>query len=520
MSQQNYKRVLIVDDDKVMRTMIGMILTSRGYIADQVNSVSEARNILSEERQSDYDCVITDYYMPGENGIELIKWIQDYQPTLSTILLTSTEETDVIKKTFRSGAVDCLPKPINQKVLFKSVTNAVEVTKQQREAQQTQKSLREIGKFQNYLLQSKPPNLPVEVFTCNFPQKEAGGDSLTIIPVNKDQVLVVVTDVSGHDLKAAFVSTFFQGLLRGMIQRKAPITEILRFFNNYLLNEWSKLHPENSEHDVVTSLAVCAIQMNLKTGNATVINSGFPSANYTDGEGYHERAVLENNCPLGWFESLESEHTLYPIPELSTFTLWTDGLEDLALALNVDRMALAYHLFHYKKMGNQPPCIKKSKDDILLVRVVIPSDNESPEYYPIISEMYSGNEFNEVDAFQSTWENSLKLVIEDLNQEHLIAFLLCAREILLNGLNHGCQGSEEKACHFQIAYNPVDEKLRLCVRDPGKGHRFDFKKQFENMQNELVDASTGLSIVYGLAEDLKIEDSGSCVKAIFSIKNE
>ena len=76
--------------------------------------------------------------------------------------------------------------------------------------------------------------------------------------------LVLVADVSGHDLKAGFISAFFQGVVRALVEKGTPIQEVFAYFNRFLLQEWSNAqHPPAASFSVAASISTCALVIDL-----------------------------------------------------------------------------------------------------------------------------------------------------------------------------------------------------------------------------------------------------------------
>ena len=70
--------------------------------------------------------------------------------------------------------------------------------------------------------------LPAPVEVCWHPKHQVGGDLVNVMPLGPQRFLVLVADVSGHDLKAGFISAFFQGVVRGLVEKQTPIEEVFK----------------------------------------------------------------------------------------------------------------------------------------------------------------------------------------------------------------------------------------------------------------------------------------------------
>ncbi|MCL4491958.1 MAG: response regulator [Nitrospirae bacterium] len=110
--QGNTKKVLIAEDDKTVRELLYDFLKLSGfktYCAD--NGISA----LKLARKMHFDIIISDYYMPGMDGIELVKNIRTYFPdTLIIGISGNCSKGDFL----RAGASAFLPKPFRLQELI------------------------------------------------------------------------------------------------------------------------------------------------------------------------------------------------------------------------------------------------------------------------------------------------------------------------------------------------------------------------------------------------------------------
>jgi DNA-binding NtrC family response regulator len=103
-------RVLVVDDDDIVRETLSVILQNRGFSCSQAHDGEQALQMLSE---NDYDVVITDLEMPRLNGIELIERAGQLYNRTSFILITAYGSMETAIEALRKGASDYLIKPLN-----------------------------------------------------------------------------------------------------------------------------------------------------------------------------------------------------------------------------------------------------------------------------------------------------------------------------------------------------------------------------------------------------------------------
>jgi len=101
------KRILIVDDDKAVRSLLAAVLKTANYEIDvAVNGVDAIDHIDGIT----YDLIITDYLMPEMDGLELTRRVKSIYPAIPILIITGTESArDLLK----SEATACFSKPFN-----------------------------------------------------------------------------------------------------------------------------------------------------------------------------------------------------------------------------------------------------------------------------------------------------------------------------------------------------------------------------------------------------------------------
>ena len=113
--------VLIVEDDPVVRGMLGHILSSSGYPCETAGDVDSAEAIL---RQGDVQLVITDVQLHDQSGIDLLGVIEDVSPDTATIVVTGLDDPSVADLAIESGAYGYLVKPFGPSELLIQIRNA------------------------------------------------------------------------------------------------------------------------------------------------------------------------------------------------------------------------------------------------------------------------------------------------------------------------------------------------------------------------------------------------------------
>jgi DNA-binding NtrC family response regulator len=120
-------RVLVVDDEPSVRTVVRMTLEKAGYdVLEAENGEKAIEAINTGENRLVLDTVICDIRMPKINGIQAIDYFQREYPHVPLIVLTAYPETGMAVSFMRNGASDYLVKPVEAEKLKAAVAKAME----------------------------------------------------------------------------------------------------------------------------------------------------------------------------------------------------------------------------------------------------------------------------------------------------------------------------------------------------------------------------------------------------------
>ena len=115
--------VRIVDDDEDLLQALAFMLKSEGW---EVKTYNGSASFLAKDDISIPGCVILDYSMPGLDGLETQKRLQELNYPHPLIFLTAHADVDMVISAFRRGADDLLRKPVPPSVLLSAVAHAVQ----------------------------------------------------------------------------------------------------------------------------------------------------------------------------------------------------------------------------------------------------------------------------------------------------------------------------------------------------------------------------------------------------------
>lgn len=115
---------LIVDDEPDILQLLGITLSRMDIKTHRAETVTEAKNLLSENH---YDFCLTDMRLPDGDGIELIAHIQEKYSQLPVALITAHGNMETAIDAMKAGAFDFLSKPVDLTALRNLITNAIKL---------------------------------------------------------------------------------------------------------------------------------------------------------------------------------------------------------------------------------------------------------------------------------------------------------------------------------------------------------------------------------------------------------
>jgi len=115
------QRLLIVEDDAGVRTTIVNFLELEGYAVDAVSSSDEA---LARLDQNPYPIVISDIYIDGRTGLDVLEAARRKDPSCSVILMTARGTMETVMAATRGGAFDYIAKPFDLDRMLETVKRA------------------------------------------------------------------------------------------------------------------------------------------------------------------------------------------------------------------------------------------------------------------------------------------------------------------------------------------------------------------------------------------------------------
>ena len=230
-------RILVVDDEAHVRSMMGSTLERQGYDVQLAASGNEALEMLE---QNAFDLVLADIVMQDGNGIALLDRMHGQQPQLPVVMVSAVHDIGVAIDSMRRGAYDYLLKPFEREHLVNTVQRALDHRQVLQDNHNYQQNLEQVVRARTEMLRQAMENLE-HSYDITL---EALGDALDL----KD------SETEGHSKR---VTAYTIALARAMGISPAEIKIIARgaFLHDIgkmaipdeILRKPGKLSPEEQE---------------------------------------------------------------------------------------------------------------------------------------------------------------------------------------------------------------------------------------------------------------------------------
>jgi two-component system response regulator PilR (NtrC family) len=117
--------VLVVDDEPDLCELLSITLQRMDLSPRTASNVGSAQRMLAAER---FDLCLTDMQLPDGDGLDLVKWIQQYSPSVPVAVITAHGNMETAVRALKLGAFDFVSKPLDLAGLRKLVATAIKLS--------------------------------------------------------------------------------------------------------------------------------------------------------------------------------------------------------------------------------------------------------------------------------------------------------------------------------------------------------------------------------------------------------
>ena len=118
----------MIDDEEIVCERLRDFLTAKGL---DVEAFTESEKAVTRMKEKTFDVVITDLKMDGPTGVDVLRFIQDTQPSTMGILITAYGQIEKVREAEVFGAFEVVHKPFQLSDIYKLVLKAAKRAKKQ-----------------------------------------------------------------------------------------------------------------------------------------------------------------------------------------------------------------------------------------------------------------------------------------------------------------------------------------------------------------------------------------------------
>lgn len=329
----NTRYVLLVDDEQNILMALKRELNDWAYEHNlEILTAGLAKTGLEIllEKGDQTVVVISDLKMPQMKGSDFLQIVRDTYPGIVTILLTGFSETEEVIKAVRAGIFNYILKPWDSEYLLSEVEKAFVHGDLKRQNEQYLKTMQEelkwAGEMQKAILKPMLPKSEIIEFRVSYrpiPTLYCGGNYYDVISISPDKYLLLIGDVGGSGVRAAFVtgilkSVIFSEYVRNTIGKNFSPGDFLGWLNTRMNFELRQ---------------ISGITITFFAGVIDLKNKGINYANAGQSHPFILRGGAAIELPvtgkaLGYASTTTFAEQYLPLQPFDIITLYTDGLTE------------------------------------------------------------------------------------------------------------------------------------------------------------------------------------------------
>ncbi|PPD33568.1 MAG: hypothetical protein CTY19_07410 [Methylomonas sp.] len=335
--------ILCVDDEP---NVLNMFQRTLGRAFNLLTALSADQALDLFQQHANIAVIISDYNMPGMDGLALLKQVMIISPHTVQIMLTGNINIDVsIEAINETEIFRYLPKPCPTETLQKVTQDALNQYHLYVEKQRLTQELAEKNQAlsltnaelekQKYLLETEL-DMAKTVFRNvvsyhhqeldgldyrNYPKAEVGGDFLlSFASDDKQSLYLMMGDLTGHGLQSALAIILVADSFETLCQTSLPIEALAKHINTKMC----------STLPIGLFCATGLIKLDLTTQRLSIWQGGIPDIYMFDAHNQLSQTLTSNNLPLGISSEQEFTGTAreYPIDAINRLFFCTDGVSD------------------------------------------------------------------------------------------------------------------------------------------------------------------------------------------------
>ena len=319
------EKILLVDDEPKVLAAIKRQLRKE-FRFETALSGQEALKVIDEK--GPFAVVVSDYKMPGMNGIDFLCKVKTVDPDTVRMMLTGSADMSTAIQAVNEGSIfQFHPKPCPADTLGKAIKSGIDkyraATDSQIEMKKVKMSLEQASRIQQTLMPKSDPHVDgYDIAGKSIWCDETSGDYYDFIHPGdwkQEKVGIVVADVIGHGISAALLMTTVRASLRERILSRGNGPAIVSHVNNSLVKDIEELN-------LFVTMFYSEIDLNQK--RFRWVHAGHEPAIIYDPAKDSVEALGGDGVPLGVMDNWDYEEAEIGIESGQIILIGTDGIKE------------------------------------------------------------------------------------------------------------------------------------------------------------------------------------------------
>ncbi|HOO72794.1 MAG TPA: SpoIIE family protein phosphatase [Spirochaetota bacterium] len=314
--------VLVVDDEPVIQQVLRSSLELWGYGVITMGRGDEALVLLREGVYP--DLVILDVMLPRMSGYEVCRSIREiYAPhELPVLMLTAKGKPGDMVTGLEAGANDYLAKPLERRELHARVQSLISLRNSARLASELgliQHDLQIAHEIQQTVMLKENPQVDgVDIAVRYIPMEQLGGDFYNIYKIDDNLLAVLIADVSGHGIPAAFICAMLKVTYTFHLEQEHEPSLLLARVNSSMANL-------TGDQYVTAFYALIDLEKKMVYQSS----AGHWPLLFSQRDGGDVRFVLSKGIPFGWTDESNYVTESLELKSGDRLVFYTDGIIEL-----------------------------------------------------------------------------------------------------------------------------------------------------------------------------------------------
>ena len=309
--------ILLAEDSHTTRALLRTWLVKAGYLVDEARDGQEAWEAL-ERNRGRYAMLITDIIMPRLDGLKLSSRVRGLDASIPILMLSSTEDTELVKEALHLHVNEFLSKPFESRLLVETVERLTKDQDTRIKVLRSHETAQAVRMAQRAMEAVPEHDLPI--FSISEPLTDAGGDVFRAFRREDGSIFFTIADVAGHSVISSYAVAAFLGMLTNFLADSLDLRTLAHKLNRAI------------QAGPFSEVPICGLfgHWDPRTGRLHLLNAGVPHALWHHAARGSTTPIEINGTPLGVLDTPLVEEKVVLLAAGDRLLLGSDGFFDAA----------------------------------------------------------------------------------------------------------------------------------------------------------------------------------------------